>query len=444
MNPRPNILICGPNKYNNTDLLCAATPEGTIPENTEEDSNIKHPEEDADSDGTPKKMVCRLIETPVANFFEANEISDLGEDGAFPENLSMGDYVKKIETELHSCGYLVADAKIDVVWFCANGEVAFMDESEKDFIRSAAGFPNAIIVSSPTIISKRTEFKKEIDALTGLAGSRRVVIAPSMSNGMNFSTLISGVRHLFEKTKWMYLDSVDASEEEKEAYEAAWTEYYGARLAEWQDALDESLTDCIEQAAGRANFILEKPADRTLTELVEEGIDLLSELIGILRGNDDGEDKPSKTALTHTAELKENIEIMIYEIAACYGYAADQHGVELVLRHSKASMLPKDAAAITYAVAQVAKAVYEPGTEYESKDLLRIYREAKEEAELMEFKPYDDANPFADLDGDFELNEEDLDESGELEDADGENLGDDSADDVHEPADELPEDCRVD
>ena len=48
-------------------------------------------------------MVCRLIETPVANFFEANEISDLGEDVAFPENLSMGDYVKKIETELHSC-----------------------------------------------------------------------------------------------------------------------------------------------------------------------------------------------------------------------------------------------------------------------------------------------------------------------------------------------------
>lgn len=444
MNLKPNILICGPNKYNNTDLLCAATPEGTIPENTEEDSCIQHPEEDADLDGTPKKMVCRFVETPVANFFEANEISDLGEDGAFPENLSMGDYVKKIETELHSCGYLVADAKIDVVWFCANGEVAFMDESEKDFIRSAAGFPNAIIVSSPTIISKRTEFRKAIDALTGLAGSRRVVIAPSMSNGMNFSTLISGVRLLVEKTKWMYLDSVDASEEEKEAYEAAWTEYYGARLAEWQDALDESLTDCIEQAAGRANFILEKPADRTLTELVEEGIDLLSELIGILRGNDDGEDKPSKTALTHTAELKENIEIMIYEIAACYGYAADQHGVELVLRHSKASMLPKDAAAITYAVAQVAKAVYEPGTEYESKDLLRIYREAKEEAELMEFKPYDDANPYAALDDDFELNEEDLDESDEQEDADGENLDDNSADDVHEPADELPEDCRVD
>ena len=443
MNLKSNILICGPSQYNISDLLCAATPEGTITEPPEEDSRIPRPEEAADSDEKPKNLVHRFVETPVANFFEANEITDLGEEGAFPENLSMGNYVKKIEAELHSAGRLADDAKINAVWFCTNGEVSFMDEAEKDFIRSAAGFPNAVIVSSPTIISKRTEFRKEIDALTGLAGSRRVVIAPSMSNGMNFSTLVSGVRCLVEKTKLMYLDSVDASDEEKEAYEVAWTEFYGARLAEWQDELNESLSCCIEQAAGRANFILGKQADMTLTELVKEGIDLLGELVDILRGNDEEEDRPGKTALAHTAELKDNIEIMICEIAACYGHAADKHGVELVLRHSKASGLPKDAAAITYAVAQVAKAVYEPGTEYESKDLLRIYSEAKEEAMQMEFKPHDDDNPFATLDGDFELNEEDLDDSGETRDADGVNLDGEPTDDVHEPVDALPEDCRV-
>ena len=438
MNLKPNILICGPNQYENSDLLRAATPE-----NTEEDSCIQHPEEDTTSDEKPKKLLRRFIETPIANFFEANEITDLGEDGAFPEKLSMGNYVKKIEVELHSSGDLADDAKINVVWFCTNGEVSFMDESEEDFIRSAAGLPNAIIVSSPTIISKRTEFRKEIDALTALAGSRRVVIAPGMSNGLSFSTLVSGVRRLVEKTKWMYLNSVDVSEEEKDAYEAAWTEFYGTRLAEWQEERDNSLSECIEQAAGRANFILGKPADMTLTELVEEGIDLLGELVDILRGNDEEEDRPGKTALAHTAELKDNIELMIYEIAACYGYAADQHDVELVLRHSKASRLPKDAAAITYAVAQVAKAIYEPETEYTSKELLAIYRDAKEDAMLMEFKPYDDDNPFAALESDFELNEEDLEDGDEPENSDKDDA-DEPDYDVHEPADELPEDCRED
>ena len=444
MNLKPNILICGPSRYTNTDLLSAATPEGTIPENTEEDSCIQHPEEDTTSDEKPKKQLRRFIETPIAKFFEANEITDLGEDGAFPEKLSMDDYVKKIEAELHFCGDLADDAKIDVVWFCTNGEDAFMDESEKDFIRSAAGFPNAVIVSSPTIISKRTEFRKEIDVLTALAGSRRIVIAPGMSNGLNFSTLVSGVHRLVEKTKWMYLDSVDASEEEKDAYEAAWTEFYGTRLAEWQDALDESLSECIEQAAGRANFILGKPADMNLTELVEEGIDLLGELIDILRGNDREEDRPGKTALAHTAELKSNIEHMIYEIAACYGHAATAHDIELVLRHSKASKLPKDAAAITYAIAQIAKAVYEPETEYSSKELLAIYREAKEEGMQMEFKPFDDDDPLAYLDDDFELDEEVLDETdAEPEDGDAD-IENEPDDDVHEPSDELPEDCRID
>ena len=125
MNLKPNILICGPNQYENSDLLRAATPE-----NTEEDSCIQHPEEDTTSDEKPKKLLRRFIETPIANFFEVNEITDLGEDGAFPEKLSMGDYVKKIEVELHSSGDLADDAKIDVVWFCTNGEVSFLDESE--------------------------------------------------------------------------------------------------------------------------------------------------------------------------------------------------------------------------------------------------------------------------------------------------------------------------
>ena len=440
---KPNILICGPNQIDNASLLSEATPAGTIPENTPDDDS---PEEDGGFDGKPEKLIRRIVETPVANFIEANELSAADNEGDFyPSDLTMDRYLKDVEAELRSNRLPPGkDAKIDVIWICTGYDFDFIDENGRDFIRSAAGVPNTLVIANPTIVSNRVEFKKGIDSLVDVAGRRRVVLAPSACSGMNFSTLSSGMHYLLEKTRLMYLDSVDASDEEREACEDAWSEFFSDKLDEWQEALDDSLSSCIEQAAGRANFILNKTADVSLTDLVEEGIDLLGELVDILKGRTDIEDKPGKTALAHTAELKENIELLIYEIAACYGQAATAHDVETVLRHSKASLLPKDAAAITYAVGQVAKAVFELGTEYSSKDLLVIYREAKEEAMRMEFPPYDDEHPFDHPDSSFELDEKDLDESdAEQEDCDAD-IENESGDDVHEPADELPEDCRVD
>lgn len=441
MNMKPAILICGTSHFTTTDLLAEATPANTIPENSDEDVFSNATGEDNDSDGKPESLVRRCIETPVATFIEANDITDLGEEGDFPEKLPMNDYVKKIEAELRTRGLLSGDAKIDVVWYCA-GETAFMCEAEKDFIRSAAGLPNAIIVASPTIVVDRKDFRKEIDTLSALAGNRRIVLAPSASSGMIFMTLSSGTRLLIEKTRGNYLNSVEATEEEKEACMAAWTEFYGKKFDTWQEGLEEALEDCIRNAAGRANFILNKPTNMTLTDLVEEGVGLLGELVDILRGNDVEDDRPGKMALAHTAELKENIELLIYEIAACYGHAADQSEINLIFRHSKSSMLPRDAEAITYAVGQVAKAVYEPEIDYDSKDLLRIYREAMEEALEMVFRPFDDKDPIPDLNNDFELDEEDFDNSGEPDD--GEPDDDEPDDGIHEPADELPEDCRPD
>ena len=449
MNMKPAILICGTSHYTTTDLLAEATPANTIPENSDEDVFSNASGEGNDSDGKPKHLVRRCIETPVATFIEANDITDLDEEEEFPEKLPMNDYVKKIEAELRTRGLLSGDAKIDVVWYCA-GETAFMSEAEKDFIRSAAGLSNAFIVASPTIVLDRKDFRKEIDSLTALAGNRRIVLAPSASSGMNFMTFSSGTRLLVEKTRRNYLKTVDASDEDKEACMAAWTDFYGKKFDAWQEAMEEALSDCIEHATGRANFILNKPTDMTLTDLVEEGIGLLSELVDILKGNDVEEDRPGKTDLAHTAELKENIELLIYEIAACYGHAADQSEISLIFRHSKASMLPRDAAAITYAVGQVAKAVYEPEIDYDSKDLLRIYREAKEEALEMEFRPFDDNDPIPNIDEDFELDEEDFDDSDEAEEGEAEEDEPEESepeegepgDAVHEPADELPEDCR--
>jgi hypothetical protein len=438
---KPNILICGPSQYTNTDLLCAATPAGTIPENTDNDDFIPGSEGNDGPDETEKKLVRRFVETPVANFIEANEITDLGKDGCFPENLSMHGYVKEIEQELRTDGILSEkNAKIDAVWYCPC-VTSFMDESEKDFIRSAAGLPGALIVTEALHNSTRAEFKRDIDVLTALAGSRRLILAPTASSGMNFMSMSSGTWHLVEKTKRMFLDGTGASDEERAAYETAWTRFYEKKIDDWREALDEALDDCIGQAARRAAFLLDKPTELNMNDLIEEGVGLLGELVGILRGGAEFEARPRKATLAHAAELRENIELMIYEVAACFGRAADSDLVELILRHSKTSGLPKDAAAVTYAAGQVAKAVSEPWTEYTRKEVLAIYREAKEEAMEMEFKPFDDDNPYADLEDVCEVDEEDLEDSGDEQDGlDAESDGG-PGDDVHEPADELPDDC---
>ena len=446
MNLKPTILICGTSRYASSDLLGEAIPAGTIPENTVADSSPSDREtgktaDSGESDGKPTSLISRFVGTPVANFIEAKPLADRKEDETFPVDLSMSDYVKEVEAELRTGGFLPDDGRIDVIWYCT-GVFTFPGEFEKDFIRSAAGVPNVLVVASIMFVSDRAEFRKRVDALTCLAGGRRVILASGVSSGLAFTSTSSGMRRLVDRTKWLYLEKADASDAEKDAFQAAWDEFYRELFDEWQESLTSSLDSCIEQAAGRSNFILGKPTALPLADLVEEGVDLLNELIGVLRGEGGKEVKPGKRASMHTAELKDNIELMIYEIAACYGHAADKSDVDLVLRHSRTSRLPKDAAAITYAVAHVAKAVYEPGTEYESKDLLRIYREAKEEAMLMKFSPHDDDNPFAALDDVFELDEEDLDDSDETEDIGDATSDGEIADGIHEPSDELPDDCQ--
>ena len=429
MTLKPTILICGTSRYAGSDLLGEATPAGTIPENTVEDGA---------SDGKPTSLISSFIETPVANFIEANPLTDLGEEETFPADLSMSGYVKEVEAELRTGGFLPGDGRIDVIWYCT-GDLTFLSESEKDFIRSAAGVPNTLVVSSPMIISDRKEFRKAVNDLTCLAGGRRVVLAPGASSGIAFTTTTSGTRYLVEKTKSLYLAKSDVSDGEKEAFKAAWDEFYREKYDEWQEALTDALDSCIRQAAGHANYILGKQVDVPLTDLVEEGVELLDELIGVLRGDDGKARKPGKRGVAQTAELKENIEFLIYEIAACYGHAAVRDDVDVILRHSKTSRLPGDAAAITYAVGQVAKAFYEPDADYDSRDLLRIFREAVENAGEMRFRPFNDADPFAFLDADFELNEEDLDDGDDPGDAAETASDGETADVSHVPADELPD-----
>ena len=44
MKVKPTILICGTSRITSIDLLCAAIPEGTIPDNADEDTFAPAPE----------------------------------------------------------------------------------------------------------------------------------------------------------------------------------------------------------------------------------------------------------------------------------------------------------------------------------------------------------------------------------------------------------------
>ena len=134
MNLKPNILTCGPNQYNNSDLLSAVAHADAIPEDDSEDAFF--PDNDTAKSGENDKpdvkrkpLIRHFVETPVANFFVANELTGLGEEDEFPD-LSMADFVKEVEAELHASGHLAEnDAKIDMIWFCVGSELSLTEES---------------------------------------------------------------------------------------------------------------------------------------------------------------------------------------------------------------------------------------------------------------------------------------------------------------------------
>ena len=333
-----------------------------------------------DAEDKETNMVNRIVETPVANFIEANDICRLYPEG-FPAGLSMGDYVKKIEAELESRKLLNGTGeKIDVVWCSFSG--CRIDDYAEDFVRSAACLPNVLILADGSG-GERSACKPDIDAMTMLAGIRRCVL--SRLSGGNLDLVIpSGDRALIEMTRELYLDSVNASAKEKNAYNAVWKRFFGKQIKQWKEKEEEDVDRCIRQAVGQAKFILSKPLNMGLDDLVEEGVFLLSDLVEILKGGKP-EDRIGKHKLAHVSELQDNLETMIYEIAACYGLPADKSSMNWILKMSKVGDLPKNPLAVTYAVGKVAQAFFIPDIDYKEEDFRRIAREAKAEARQMTF-----------------------------------------------------------
>ena len=226
---------------------------------------------------------------------------------------------------------------------------------------------------------------------------------------------------LIETTKQKHRESgVFASDEEKQNLENEWAAYFGSILEKSHAKSERNAERCIRHAAGRARFIVEQEDDVSFSDLLEGGRSLLKDLLDLIRGK--GEDEPElKKDLSHTAELLRNITIMIYELGGCCGYAATGDDVTAILTGCKASDLPEDAAAITYAVGMAAKAYFESGKTLPRKDLKAVFANAKEEGLQLDFDPMCEDDPATSF-----LFDDDEDDEDEFDDAD---VDDDEVDD---------------
>ena len=436
-----SILVCGPGRTDCDDLVeCVMKPD--------DDSYVD--ESAPENEGSAGNLICKTVYYMRAHFVETKTVFGSDPELAVPPGKTMKEFVRDVERERHCCemeddSELSWSDRIDAVWYVTNGDVESMDAQEREFIRSLMELPNAMLVVnlSCTVVS-REHLMDAIDGLTALVAPDRIVLVDSGYYGQS----IDAKWKLIETTKQKHRESeVFTSDEEKQYLENAWGDYFGALLEKWHARSERNVERCIRHAAGRARFIVEQEEDVSFSDLLEEGRSLLKDLFNLVTGGSDksGDEPELKKDVSHTAELLRNITIMIYELGGCLGCAAVKDDVTAILTACKASDLPEDAAAITYAVGMTAKAYFESGKMLPRPELKDVFAKAKEEGLQLDFEPMHEDDPATSfLFDDDEDDEDELDDAGanddendfddddyddDDDDGDDDDFGDDDGDD---------------
>jgi len=411
MKNKPNILVCGTSQFHIAEQIRDVYPSNCFPYEADDEP------EDESHEGT---LVRRIVETPVANFIEANALVPVFEQGdGRPCCGEMSDYLKEVEAELRSSGVLPdGAAKIDVVWYCLGDRIDFEDEDEQDFIRSVASVPRVVIVADPGF-SSRSMFKETMDFLAGLAGPRLilncVVVQPD-------ALVLSGAMKLLEGTKNMYLGTSELSKDERAAYEAAWTEYYADLLEELQEVHGDDVSHVLQCAAERAQAILTRNETAELGNTIGECVSIAANLFKAVKSEADSKVMRNKLHADvdkwdhqRANELKFNIVCEVYEVAASFGRIVPRHVVRELLRLIPDDF-PKNAVAVTYAIGRVAEVLAGDYFWYaEAETVKTIFDEAKAEAMQMDFEPFDDSMIMRGEDEDIEPDLDDSEKSGEID-----------------------------
>ena len=337
MTMKPNILVCGKTGVGKTSLIQAVTHRGVVP-----DSAI--------GDGQATTLGFEVYETDAANFIDS--------EGMNPGTQSVDDYadfildemMNRLETE--ESGNLIHN-----VWYCIDGSGARVQDTDAKLIKTFR--KNMLLVVTKSELMRKEQIEDMMAELLKLLPREQIVLVSAENK--------TGLAQLVAKARAMSMDAMSAAEDEIEAFQDRWQEYYDSMLDDWRESVADEADSYINWAAGRA-------AASAIVPL----------------------------PLVDVIPLIANETYMIYRLAEVYGIPVDDTIITMILGCAggsiagklAASLLPilkiPIAAGITYGVGKAAKAYFESDMKLNETELRETFLEAEREAKKREWKPVED------------------------------------------------------
>jgi len=339
MNIKPNILVCGKTGVGKTSLIQAVTHRGVVP-----DSAI--------GDGRATTLGFEVYETDAANFIDS--------EGMNPGTQSVDDYVdfildemmNRLETE--ESGNLIHN-----VWYCIDGSGARVQGADAKLIKTFRD--NMLLVVTKSELMRKEQIENMMAELLEMLPREQIVLVSAENK--------TGLAQLVAKARSMSMNAMAAAENEIEAFQDRWQEYYDSMLDEWRESVADEADSYINWAAGRAAAIAIVPIP-----------------------------------FVDIVPLIANETYMIYRLAELYGIPVDDTVITMLLGCAggslagklAASLLPilkiPIAAGITYAVGKAAQAYFESDMKLDETELRETFLREEREAKKREWKPVEEEN----------------------------------------------------
>ena len=337
VNMKPNILVCGKTGVGKTSLIQAVTHRGIVP-----DSAI--------GNGRAATRGFHVYETEAADFIDS--------EGMDPGTQSVDDYVDFILDEMMDRLETEESGKmIHNVWYCIDGSGARVQEADAKLIKTFRD--NMLLVVTKSELMRKEQIEDMMKELLKLLPRERIVMVSAENK--------TGLAQLIAKARAMSVKAMRAAEDEIEAFQDRWQEYYDSMLADWRKLVSDEADSCINWAAGRAAAIAIVPLPI---------VDMIPLIV--------------------------NETYMICLLAEIYGIPVDDTVITTILGCAGGSIAGKlaacllpilkipIAAAVTYAVGKVAQAYFESDMKLNKTELREKFLKEEREAKKREWKPIED------------------------------------------------------
>lgn len=337
MNMKPNILVCGKTGVGKTSLIQAVTHRGVVP-----DSAI--------GNGRATTQGFQVYETDAANFIDS--------EGMNPGTQSVDDYADFILNEM--MGRLETEEGgnlIHNVWYCIDGSGARVQDTDAKLIKTFRD--NMLLVVTKSELMRKEQIESMMSELLEMLPREQIVLVSAENK--------TGLAQLVAKARSMSMDAMKAAENEIEAFQDRWEEYYDSMLDDWRESVADEADSYINWAAGRAAAIAVVPIP-----------------------------------FVDVIPLVANETYMIYRLAELYGIPVDDTVITMILGCAGGSLAGKlassllpflkipIAAGITYGVGKAAQAYFESDMKLDETELRETFLEEEREAKKREWKPVED------------------------------------------------------